>query len=578
MPRSLHLAALAAAVLISGTAVAAPSENLAAYADRILTEAYPATEPGAAVLVRDHGKVVLRKGYGLASVELGVPIVPEHVFEIGSVTKQFTAASILLLAERGKLSLSDPITRFLPDFPTHGETITIEQLLTHTSGVPSYTEMPEWVPRWREDMSVDTLIGIFRGKPLDFKPGERWSYSNSGFVLLGAVIEKASGKSYEDFVEQEIFAKLGMTHSRYGHQEEVVPGRADGYGKNGAELQRAPYLSLTQPYAAGSLLSNVDDLARWLDALRPPAASAGAASAPAASADAASSALLSADSRQRMFTPEILHGGALDGVSTRYGFGYGVGTVAKHRALEHSGGIFGYVCDVLTLPDDGLQVIVLSNNAAGKVDPTALVHRIASKAVGAPIEERRTIAVAEAKLAEYPAVYRVVESDKDRRVISLKGSELSLQRTGGERHGLHAVARDTFVDDGDTEVRFERDVKGKVAAVVVDSGFGPLSRSPRTDEAPPAAHQTVEVAPEVLAPLVGTYNLAPGFDIAITREEAHLFAQATGQPRLALLALSPTRFALADVDAEIEFVNAPDGTVNLILHQGGQDMPGKRKL
>src|SRR4029078_12790713 len=148
--------------------------------------------------------------------------------------------------------------------------------------VPNYTSLPEWRPRIREDLEVQQIIDLFKGKPLDFLPREKMSSSNSGYILLGAVIEKASGKSYEDFVEQEIFAKLGMAHSRYGHQEEIVAGRADGYGKNGDKLERAPYLSLTQPFAAGSLLSNVDDLALWLDALQ-------------------SDALLSAASRQRMF-------------------------------------------------------------------------------------------------------------------------------------------------------------------------------------------------------------------------------------------------------------------------------------
>ena len=402
-------------------------------------------------------------------------------------------------------------------------------------------------------MSVDTLIGIFKDKPLDFKPGERWSYSNSGFVLLGAVIEKASGKSYEDFVEQEIFAHLGMTHSRYGHQEEVVPGRADGYGKNGAGLERAPYLSLTQPYAAGSLLSNVDDLARWLDALE-------------------SNTLLSADSRRKMFTPEILHGGVLDGVSTRYGFGYGVATVARHPALEHSGEIFGYVSDVLTLPDDGLQVIILSNNADGSRSHGARApHRRAggrSADRGSQADRRHL-----AKLAEYPAVYRVVESDKARRVISLRAAS----RVPTHRRRAARAARDR----ARYLPRRQRQQRGALRArrrrVAASSSTGHGLRSPRTDEAPPAARTTIEVAPELLEPLVGAYSLAPSFEITITREAAQLFAQATGQPRLALLALSPTRFALGDIDAELEFVKAADGTVGLILHQGGQDMPGKRK-
>jgi D-alanyl-D-alanine carboxypeptidase len=174
---------------------------------------YPADAPGAAAIVVVDGEVVLRKGYGLANVELQVPNRPEMVFELGSVTKQFTAAAILMLAERGQLRIEEDVTKYLPDYPTHGRKITIEHLLTHTSGIPSYTSLPEWIPRMREDIRPETLIGFFKDKPLEFEPGERWAYNNSGYVLLGAVIEKVSGKSYEQFIEEEIFKPLGMKDS-----------------------------------------------------------------------------------------------------------------------------------------------------------------------------------------------------------------------------------------------------------------------------------------------------------------------------------------------------------------------------
>jgi len=177
------------------------------------------------------GQVMLRKGYGMANLELGVPIQPDMVFELGSITKQFTATAVLMLQERGKLSIEDDVTKYLPDYPTQGQKITIDHLLTHVSGIPSYTGLPEWLPRVREDLTVQQLIDIFKDKPLEFNPGEKWSYNNSAYILLGAVIEKVSGKSYEDFIEQEIFAPLGMKRSYYGHQNEVIPGRVSGYDK-----------------------------------------------------------------------------------------------------------------------------------------------------------------------------------------------------------------------------------------------------------------------------------------------------------------------------------------------------------
>ncbi len=228
----LFAGALLLTLSLPAQAASPASTDLATYADQVLSAAYPADQPGAAALVIQNGKVVLRKGYGMANLDLGVPVSPDMVFELGSITKQFTAASILLLQERGQLRVEDDITKYLTDYPTHGETITIEHLLTHTSGIPSYTGLPEWISRVREDMTLQTLIGLFKDKPLEFKPGEKWAYNNSGYILLGAIIEKVSGKSYEQFVEEEIFARLGMKNSRYGHAREVVSRRASGYSKD----------------------------------------------------------------------------------------------------------------------------------------------------------------------------------------------------------------------------------------------------------------------------------------------------------------------------------------------------------
>jgi CubicO group peptidase (beta-lactamase class C family) len=180
--------------------------GLAAAIDELFSHAFKPDGPGAAVIVAKDGNVVFRKGYGMANLELGVPVRPEMVFRLGSITKQFTAAAILMLARQGKLSVTDDITRFLPDFPTQGRRITIENLLTHTSGLKDYTSLPGWSLQWRKDMSPTDLIAMFRDKPPDFAPGERWSYSNSGYVLLGAIIEKVSGQTYKDFIEKQIFA------------------------------------------------------------------------------------------------------------------------------------------------------------------------------------------------------------------------------------------------------------------------------------------------------------------------------------------------------------------------------------
>ena len=224
---ALSIAALLGLLLVWTLLPPADTEDqqLAAHIDHLLTTTFQASEPGAAVIVVRNGQVLLRKGYGLANLELGVPVAPEMVFRLGSITKQFTAVAVLMLVDQGSVSLDDDITTFLPDYPTHGHTITIKQLLTHTSGIPSYTDLPELPSLWRNDLTLDELIALFKDQPLDFAPGAQWAYSNSGYVLLGAVIEKVSGMGYGEFVQQRIFTPLGMTHSSYDSTAQIVPGQ-----------------------------------------------------------------------------------------------------------------------------------------------------------------------------------------------------------------------------------------------------------------------------------------------------------------------------------------------------------------
>jgi CubicO group peptidase (beta-lactamase class C family) len=547
--------ALLLVLAFSAGAVHAATPDLATYADQILAAAYPADQPGAAALVIKDGKVVLRKGYGLANLELGVPVSPDMVFELGSITKQFTAASILLLQERGQLRVEDEITKYLPDYPTHGQKITIEHLLTHTSGVPSYTGMAEWRPRVREDMKLQDLIAIFKDKPLDFNPGEKWSYSNSGYILLGAIVEKVAGKSYEQFVEEEIFQKLGMAHSRYGHAEEIVPLRATGYARDGDGFRNADYLSMTQPYAAGSLMSTVDDLAIWGRAL-------------------GSEALLKKASLDRMFTSFKLN----SGVSTYYGYGIEVSDFEGKRVVGHGGGIFGFVTHMARIPEEGVFVAILSNNEDSDPDPGALALRILAKGIGKAIEDRKTVALDAKTLDEYVGVYRFDE--RTTRAISREGSKLFAQRSGGNKSEILASARDEFFyTDGNSRLHFRRDAQGKV---VTGADFitrnSPDAAGTKTNEPLPQERQTLKLDPALYDAYVGDYELTPTFSIAITREGDQIFAQATGQAKLEIFPESETRFFLKVVDAQVEFVRGADGKVTgLVLHQGGRDMPGKRK-
>jgi CubicO group peptidase (beta-lactamase class C family) len=529
----------------------ASNDDLARYADELFAQAYPAGEPGAAVLVAKDGQAVLRKGYGMAHLELGVPIQPEMVFELGSITKQFTAAAVLLLQERGKLSVDDEVTKYLPDYPTHGQKITVHHLLTHVSGIPSYTGLPEWLPRVREDLTVQQLIDLFKDKPLEFNPGEKWAYNNSAYILLGAVIEKVSGKSYEDFIEQEIFAPLGMKSSRYGHQREVTPGRVAGYDKADDGYKIAEYLSMTQPYAAGSLMSTVDDLAIWAEAL-------------------SGGKLLKKESLERMTTPAKL----ASGQSTKYAYGLGISEEDGARIIEHGGGIFGFVTDLLHVPDQRLVVAILSNNTSQ--DPGPLAYRVARKALGKPLEDRQAAALDPATLDDYVGVYRFDE--KLIRAVYREGNKLFAQRSGGEKLEILAASRDDFYyTESDSRIRFRRDPQGKITGMDFLRRSGPDEIGAKTGEPLPAERQAVQVDPGLYDGYTGVYELTPNFSLTLTREGDQLMAQATGQPKLEVFPESETRFFLKVVDAQIEIQRGPDGkATGLTLFQGGREMPAKK--
>ncbi len=381
-------------------------ETLAKRIDAVMAEIYKPGEPGAAIIVRKDGRTVLRKGYGMADLELGVPVEPDMVFRLGSITKQFTSVSTLLLAQEGKLGLQDEITAFLPDYPTQGRRITVEHLLTHTSGIQSYTDMAEWLPLWRKDFPLKELIDLFKDKPMQFEPGESWAYNNSGYILLGAIIEKVSGQSYEAFLEDRIFKPLGLKQTYYDRTERIIPRRVRGYERGKGGFVNAAYLSMTQPYAAGSLASTVDDLAAWSDAVF-------------------SGKLVRKEWLDKAFTSYRLR----NGESSGYGHGWFIGDFAGHRSIEHGGGINGFTSYEMTLPEDRVFVAILTNSAIEGRDPEPRAVKIAWLALGLAEPERKAVAVPARDLDAFAGVY--VDERKHEYFFSREGDKLFAQRQGG---------------------------------------------------------------------------------------------------------------------------------------------------
>jgi D-alanyl-D-alanine carboxypeptidase len=557
-PRVAVLAAGGALlVLLSSPATAAPPAAVAPAAaiDALLKGSFPADRPGAAVIVVKDGRTLLRKAYGMANLELGVPLQPDMVFRLGSITKQFTAAAILMLAEEGKLSLQDPVEKHLPGYPTQGHAITIEHLLTHTSGIQSYTDMPGWMTsRIQGPMTVTELVDGFKKEPMQFAPGERWAYNNSGYILLGAIIEKASGTTYEAFVRERIFQALGMTSSYYDRTEAIIPKRAPGYTREGDQPRNARYLSMTQPYAAGSLASTVDDLARW-------------------DASLYTEQLLKKASFDRAWTSYVLK----DGKPTGYGYGWGISTLRGRRALSHGGGIFGFSTYAVRLPDERVYVAVLCNSDSPSADPEYLGKKIAALTVLDPFPEPVAIALDPKVLGRYVGVYRVEGGAT--RTVTIESGRLYTQRSGGERLEVRPGSETEFYYDKSlTRLRFVLDADGRVTEMLLfPEGADEPEHAPRVGDAP-AERSVAAGDPAVYDAYAGEYELAPGFVLTVTREGDHLMTQATGQQKVEVFPSSETEFFLKVVDAQITFVRGPGGTVDqLVLHQGGRDTPAKRR-
>ena len=430
--------------------------------DRLLNQIYPPDGPGAAAIVVKDGKVLHRQGYGLANLEHNLPIEPEMVFKIGSVTKQFTAVSILMLVEEGKLALDDPIVKFLPGYPTHGHRITIEHLLTHTSGIKSYTSLPEWEGLFPKNLTADEMIEGFKYKPMDFAPGKRFLYNNSAYFLLGVIIEKVSGLSYEAFLQQRIFDPLGMKQT-YGYTGlRIIPKRLSGYEKSEDGYQNCIYISMTHPGAAGVLSSTVDDLVLWDESLY-------------------TEKLVKSASLQRAWTPYTLS----DGSSTHYGYGWGIEQFQGLQWIRHGGGIPGFVCEALRIPQEKLFVAVLSNNTGAEKTTEETAYRIALLALGKPASEPQPVELSAAALERLSGVYENPEGEPAH-ILVKDGKLYQSLPTYNFEELISPLSEDEWYPKGNVfyRLRFLSDAVGSVTAYEVVNPYGRAQETYRKTDKP----------------------------------------------------------------------------------------------
>ncbi len=523
-------------------------QSLEEKTDEWITSQYSSSGPGAAILVARGDEILLKKGYGLANLEHNIPIDEDMVFQIGSVTKQFTSTLILMLIEEGKMKLDDDITKYIPSYPTHGHTITIHHLLNHTSGIKSYTSMMEWRKLWRNDLSTSELIEVFKDQPMDFLPGEKYAYNNSGYVLLGHIIEQVTGKSYEDVLIEKIINPLGLKNTHYGNAAKIIPKRVSGY-QFGMGLKNAEYLSMTHPHAAGSIMSSVEDLYIWNQAIK-------------------SNKLISSESFTKAITPTVLR----DGSKIDYGYGWSLSQISGSKTYEHSGGIFGFISNVIYIPEEDVYVAILTNTDA--VTPFEISTRIAAYAIGKPYPEPDpSVVLQPTHLNSLSGVYEF--EDGTVRMITVDNGQLYSQREGSSKLKLTAASDLVFLfDQGLTYLRFSSQDDTLRATLFTRTSTTTGIKTTR----PLPERIEVVIPEEVLKQYVGDYEINPSFILSVTLENGQLMSQATGQIKLPLFAESEVKFYPKEFEATIEFVKNELGkTMSLILHQGGNTIEAKRK-
>ena len=409
--------------------------------DRIIQSHVDSRQFMGSVLVAQDGKVLLDKGYGSANLEWDIPDSPQTRFRLGSLTKQFTAAAILLLEERGKLRTDDLVAKYLPDAPAAWAKITIANLLTHTSGIPNFTSFPDYSTTEATPTTPEQLVARFRDKPLNFQPGEKWEYSNSGYVLLGYLLEKISEQRYQDFVRDNLFVLLGMTESGYDSHAAIILHRASGYTPGANGPVNAGYIDMSIPFSAGALYSTTEDLLRWERGLF-------------------GGKVLSAASLKKMTTP----------FKNDYAYGLAVRTAHGYTVIEHGGGIEGFNTQLAYDPDRKLAVIVLGNLNGGAPDEIArqLMALLHGDKVVLP-SERKEITVSTDVLRQYVGTYQLAPTFSI--VITLEGNRLMSQATNQPALALFPESETSFfLKAVDAQIEFAKNDKGEVTSLTLRQG------------------------------------------------------------------------------------------------------------
>ncbi len=524
-------------------------QHIAAKMDSILSSHFASNAPGVAALVAQKGNVIYRSARGMASLELNVPMAPGHVFRIGSITKQFTAIAILKLVDEGRLSLNDDIRKFFPAFKSDSAVVTIEHLLTHTSGLGNQRDIENWDQLIKEIENVpNDLTDIILDRSAVSDPGSKYSYSNFGYMLLGNIIEQVSGQAYGDFLTSEILEPLNLNKTTYDHSEKIMGGRVQGYSKSREEFQNAENLDMRIPYAGGGLISTVDDLYAWNRYLY------------------ADQSLIKAEILKRAHSRFRL----IDGQSTAYGYGWMLGSIQGRKTIKHDGIINGFISFALYLPEDEIFVALLTN-----CDCTRNIEKLASKLAATAMVDHfdyHPIEVKQETLIKYTGVYR--SNDGSEKWISLQDGSLVLHDKGGIKTKITPVVEDRFaIDEGLSSVEFYHDDNNGTPHFLLDN-LGDSSRWEKiSDEI--FVLNTMVLSQEQLQKFVGKYNFEGAFTLEIFIEEGRIFGKVGGDAK-EISPYGPDRCFVLEMDARLIFDIGDSGIVSGLTFMQSREMKGRK--
>jgi CubicO group peptidase (beta-lactamase class C family) len=494
--------------------------------DSLLNELFEKNGPGGVALVVKDGKTVYRKAFGMANLELGVKMTPKNIFRVGSVTKQFTAAAIIQLAEQGKIDLRADITQYLKGYPTQDQKITVENLLTHTSGVKSFTSTKDWTTHKKmQDLSSTELINFFKDQEMTMIPGEREEYSNSNYVLLGRIIEIVSGQSYQDYMDKNIFKPLNMTNTSYDSPKRIINNRAYGYAKAGDLFENADYISMTQPFAAGAIVSTVDDLAKWQQGLF-------------------SYKVISKESLAKASEPFVLNNGETTGFGYSWGFnGYNIQGIPM---ITYNGAITGFIAATNYIPSEKVYVAILSNCRCHS--PTKLIDNITALAIDKPYEWEE-IKLDYDLLKSYQGIYTSEEFGDRHLLFENKG--LLFYQPGGQKLKLYPFEKNKFFfKDPEYLVKTIEfiNTNGKTQSIKMTSS-GRDKNWTKTDEEL-KSYPAIKINVEDLNRYIGIYELGPNFYLNIFIDDKTLYSQATAQNITTLRAYEKDKFVSESSDIQ----------------------------